>query len=354
MADIMEVAYDVTSLAQSPYGGVAQVCFHTLIQASRHPGVSPMGYYRRGRRENIVVDGVPPHRLSFTSQFRRTPFDIVHALCHRLPLLRAQKVVYTLYDAWSLQPNKYQSPNFQKKIGQRMRKELRKADVIVTISEWTRSQLLKLELADANKCVAVRLGVALPGPPPQASGKTDIDRWLTEPYVLFVGRIEARKNIGHLVEAVMQLSQLSLVIVGEPGFGYEDIVDRHLARFPSDRLCVLNRLAAYELDLLYRNAVAMLLPSWEEGFGLPILEAMVRGCPVITSNCSAASEIGAGGAILVDPADPTESHNALTMLYEDAAYRSRWRQIGLAHSSNFGWSKYFEDMISVYRSILSN
>lgn len=351
---MIEVAYDITSLAQLPYGGMAQVCSHTLVQARRHPDVSPMGYYRRGHRGNIAIDEVPLRRLSIASQFRRTPFDIVHALCHRLPSLRARKVVYTLYDVWSLYPNTYQSPDFQKTVGRRMRRELLKAGVIVTISEWTRSQLLRLELVDADKCVAVHLGATPPHSPPQVSGRTDISRWLTEPYVLFVGRIEARKNIGHIVEAVRPLSQLNLVIVGEPGFGYEDIVDRHLARFPSDRLCILSRVPAYELELLYHNAIAMLLPSWEEGFGLPILEAMVRGCPVITSNCSAASEVGAGGAILVDPADPTESRDALSRLYEDAAYRSHWQQTGLAHSSKFSWSKYFEDLISVYRSFLSN
>ncbi len=235
-----------------------------------------------------------------------------------------------------------------------MQKELLKADVIVTISEWTRSQLLGLELVDADKCVVVRLGAASPDSPPPASGRCDVNRWLPKPYVLFVGRIEVRKNISHLVEAVMPLSQLNLVIVGEPGFGYEDIVARHLARFPSDRLRILSRVPVHELELLYHNATAMLLPSWEEGFGLPILEAMARGCPVITSSCSAASEVGIGGAILVDPAEPAESREALSRLCEDAAYRNRWRQAGLAHCSKFSWSKYFEDLVSVYRLVLSN
>jgi len=350
---MIKLAYDITSVAESPYGGIAQVCYHTLAQAAKHGDISATGFYRRGRRENIAVDNVPLRRLIWTDRFRRSQFDIVHALCHRLPPVGGQKRVYTLYDAWSLYPNKYQSPSFQKTIGMRMKRELRKVDAIIAISDNTHKNLVELQLVDPNKCRVARIGVAPPEPPTPAGGNTEIENCLSRPYVLFVGRIEVRKNIGHIIDAVAPISQLDLVIVGEPGYGYDDITRSDLARFPQDRLHVLSRLDTSDLELLYRRALATLLPSWEEGFGLPILEAMVRGCPVITSNCSACAEVGAGGAILVDPANPSESTEALIRLYEDASYHDRIKQAGLHRSRDFSWEKYFDDLISVYRSVLS-
>jgi len=349
---MISVAYDVTSLAQSPYGGIARVCRHTLEQAAGHPDVEADAFYRRGDPSNIMVEAVPIRRSGWFDRFLPRQHDIVHALCHRLPPLRGRILVYTLYDAWSLYPNKYQSPGFQKPIGKRMRHDLDRADAVICISESTRRKLLELEIVDSAKCHVALMGASSPESDGGGGVSKEVERCSSRPFVLFVGRVEVRKNIGHIIKAVLPLSQLDLVIVGEPGYGYEEIADTVLPCLTKDRLHILNRLSETDLDWLYRHALATLLPSWEEGFGLPILEAMVRGCPVITSNCSASAEVGTGGAILTDPREPSQSTEALLRLSDDSAYRDKIVRDGLERSTQFGWENYFGQLVGIYGAAL--
>jgi len=349
---MISIAYEATALAQSPFGGITQVCRHTLVQARRHSELSLTALYRHGDEANLaVVDNVPCRRWSWIDRLRPREYDIVHALCHRLPTVTGRKTVYTLYDAWSLTPNRYQSRRFQMKIGARMERQLRKADAILAISEWTRDQLLKLDLVDPNRCRVALIGADRPPTPKEPSlsrGAVNTE----SPFALFVGRLEVRKNLPHVIDAVLAVPGLRLVVVGEPGYGYDELARSHLSRLPSDRLQVVNHIPQAELDRLYHHAVATLLPSHEEGFGLPVLEAMIRGCPMITSNRSASAEVGAGAAILVDPNQPAQSTEALVRVRDDHAYRDRIVAAGLKRGGEFGWDKYFQTLIDTYHQLL--
>ncbi len=349
---MIKVAYDVTSLAQSPFGGIARVCYHTLDQAGKHPDINPVAYYRRGETGNITIPEVKLLKPSMLGRFTSGEFDIVHSLCHRLLPIKGTRLVYTLYDAWSLYPNKYQAPDFQKKIGKRMRGELRKVDAIVSISDATHQRFLELDLVDKTKCSVVHPAVS---PPPQCPDSPDNDRltrWIEKPFVLFVGRLEYRKNLKHVVEAVKSLSHLNLIVVGEPGYGYEDDVRPHLELFPQDRLLNIRHVTVGDMELLYNRALATLLPSWEEGFGLPILEAMARGCPVITANCSASAEVAGEGGILVDPSEPGQSQSALQHLHDDQSFRDAMQGAALKRAAQFSWEGYFAKLVAVYGALL--
>jgi glycosyltransferase involved in cell wall biosynthesis len=345
------IAYDVTSLALAPMGGIAQVCRYTLEQAVRAEQISPVATYRRGEAGNITVPDVPILRVGRFSRLRLSQYDIVHALCHRVPPIRGRKLVYTLYDAWSLHPNRYQSDKFQRLVGKRMRKELSRADAIISISQSTQAKLLELNIVDPNKCHVALMGVEQAPVAPASDVSDDVRNCSKRPFVLFVGKMEIRKNLGHVVDAVRSQDDLDLVVVGEPGFGYEGFVGDALARMPQDRLRILSHLSANDLDWLYRNSLATLLPSWEEGFGLPILEAMVRGCPVITSNCSASAEVGGEAAVLVDPNDASQSTRALERLHDEPQFREQVIQAGLERVQQFGWDKYFQGVAAIYQGL---
>ncbi|MDH4034317.1 MAG: glycosyltransferase, partial [candidate division Zixibacteria bacterium] len=148
---MIRAAYDVTALGDSLHGGIAQVCYQTLLAADQHPDIAADGFYRANRPAENLKEEVPLRKLGLTTGWRVKPFDIVHGLCHRLPRLRGGRTVYTLHDVWSLYPNKYQSAGFQKKIGPRMRRELIAADCIITDSETTRDNLLNLDLVLPEK-----------------------------------------------------------------------------------------------------------------------------------------------------------------------------------------------------------
>jgi len=350
---MITVAYDLTSLAQSPFGGIAQVCLHTIDQAVANDHLEAYGLYRRGKRSNLDGIGCRVRRVTWTDRLIGPKPGILHALCHRIPTGRYEKLVYTLYDAWSLYTNRYQSADFQKLVGKRMRKELNRADAIACISNATRIRLLELDIVDPAVCHVATMGVADPVEVAQAVTDPKIRRMDMRPFVLFVGRIEMRKNLMHVIDAILPLGHLDLAIVGEPGYGYEEIAKTSLAAFPSERLHLFTQVDPGDLDWLYRKAVALLQPSWEEGFGLPILEAMVRGCPVITSNCSASAEVGGDAAALVNPAEASESSLILQRLTDDPVCRETMSKAGVERAKLFSWSRYFEQLMTTYRSILN-
>jgi glycosyltransferase involved in cell wall biosynthesis len=345
---MLKIAYDMTALAESPHGGVARVSYHSALQAAAHPSVEPIGYFRKGVRDNIGINDISIVKHRPYHQMLSPWYDIAHSLCHRKLQVRASRHVYTVHDAWSLEPNDYQDAAFQKKVGERLRREIEAADHVVTISETTRNHLLKAGLVQPENCTVTYLGYS---PPETETDGKAFPRPPT-PYVLYVGCLEMRKNISHLLDAVRPLSDVHLVIAGQPGYGYEEEIKGELEAFPHDRIHLLKTVTRGDLPRLYRNAVATLLPSWEEGFGLPILEAMANSCPIITSNRSANAEIGGDAAILIDPNIPEQSHRAIEKLRDDNDYRKTVVRAGENRSRLFTWEKYFDSLMVVYERVL--
>jgi glycosyltransferase involved in cell wall biosynthesis len=350
---MISVAYDADSLAVSRYGGIATTCYHTLRQASLHPDIAPTALYRRGDPLSVGLGTIPWERHNILQRFLPDRFDILHALCHRLPTVRARKRVYMLHDAWSLRPNKYQPPAFQKKVGARMRRELAAVDLVIVGSQAVEKELAGHNLVDPAKVTVAYQGVE---PPPAAFGKPitfEIEPLLRVPYVLFVGRLETRKNILHILEAVRPLGDMHLVLVGQPGFGYENEISTGLAGFPDARLHRFTQIPGRDLGLLYRHALAGVFPSWEEGFGLPILEAMAAGCPVVTANCSAPPEVVGDSALLVDPNDPGQTREAIERLRADRAFGEKLGAAGARRAAAFTWERYFKVLASAYLQLLA-
>jgi glycosyltransferase involved in cell wall biosynthesis len=349
---MITIGYEATSLAVSPYGGIARYCYHVLQGAGDRADVRGTALYRYGSSANLSITGVSARKLSWLSRILGEPYDIAHSLCHRLPNVRSGKIVYTVHDAWSLAPNRWQGEAYQKRLGRRMRREIGRADLVVADSDWTRTQLLALGVVDESRCRTVPLGVVLPDERSAGTIGPEVQEAIRRRYVLFVGRIENRKNLEHVVEAVRPLPALELVLVGEPGFGYEGIAERTLSRFPSERLICLKRVSSEELSALYRNAVATLQPSWEEGFGLPVLEGMAHGSPVITSNGTSCVEVAGDGALLVDPSRPQESQAWLERLVEENGFREALIRRGSERARQFSWERSFAALLEGYRWVL--
>jgi glycosyltransferase involved in cell wall biosynthesis len=229
-----------------------------------------------------------------------------------------------------------------------MRRDISRSDLVVTDSDWTRTSLLKHGLIDESRCLALPIGVDCAGRHASATGPAGLEA--APPYVLFVGRLENRKNLPHIIEAVRPLSTLRLVLLGEPGHGYGEI-ETLLTQFPADRLVLLHHVSEPELIWLYQHALATLQPSWDEGFGLPVLEAMAAGSPVITSNCSAMAEVAGDAAVLVAPDAPDQSRRALEQLRDDPSLRARLLAAGRLRAQKFSWDIYGERLAGIYRTL---
>ncbi len=164
------------------------------------------------------------------------------------------------------------------------------------------------------------------------------------PYFLFIGTLQPRKNIVRLVEAFAKVlketkQDLALVVVGKKGWLYEEILQAPEKYGVVDYVKFLDKISDDELPILYKNAVAYVLPSLYEGFGLPVLEAMKYDCPVITSNVSSLPEAGGEAALYVNPESVDDIAKKMSEVLENKKLRSDLIAKGKKQAAKFSWEK---------------
>ena len=174
---------------------------------------------------------------------------------------------------------------------------------------------------------------------------------LAGPYVLFVGTIEPRKNLAGLMAAMALLDRpdTTLVLVGPTGWG--DHLD-DLASGLSSPVVRLGHVPADDLPGLYAGAGVFCFPSFEEGFGLPVLEAMAAGAPVVTSATTATAEVAGAAGLLVDPGDPSALAAALAEVLDDSSVAAAIREAGRRRAAEHRWATTARLTVDVYRSVL--
>jgi glycosyltransferase involved in cell wall biosynthesis len=173
--------------------------------------------------------------------------------------------------------------------------------------------------------------------------------------ILFVGTIEPRKNVARLVEAYSRLrdGQVKLVIGGARGWLYEEVFARVEELELTGDVLFPGYIPPDELPLWYNAAELFVYPSLYEGFGLPPLEAMACGTPVITSNVSSLPEVVGEAGLTVDPMDSMGLAEAMNQVLADEALRQSMRERGLSRASRFSWAKAARETVGVYRRALS-
>jgi len=180
---------------------------------------------------------------------------------------------------------------------------------------------------------------------------------LPERYILFVGTLEPRKNVQTLLQAFAQViaempqDDLTLVIAGGKGWGGEDYMSTVDALKLHDHVRFAGFVGDDHLPELYRGALLFVYPSLYEGFGLPVLEAMACGTPVITSNRASLPEVAGDAALLVDPTQPEALAAAMTSILNDAELRRTLRAKGLARAHTFTWDAVAQQTVAIYRAV---
>jgi glycosyltransferase involved in cell wall biosynthesis len=205
-----------------------------------------------------------------------------------------------------------------------LRRVLRAADAIVAVSEFSRAETIELAGVPPDRIRVIPHGVDSVFTPEGAHGEGD--------YVLAVATLEPRKNLGRAVEAAREAG-VELRVVGARGWGGIE-VDGWVGEIPDT-----------ELAALYRGAHCVLYPSLYEGFGLPVLEAMACGAPVVTSAATAMEEVAGGAAVLVDPLDV----EAIAQGVRDAlARRDELAAAGLARAREFTWHRTADAVVELW------
>ena len=178
---------------------------------------------------------------------------------------------------------------------------------------------------------------------------------ITKPYILTVGTIEPRKNLKILLKALSTIKEdipnLQWVIVGKKGWGYRGFMKEiQKSKFVSD-IIIVDYIKEAELTSLYKKAQAMVYPSLYEGFGLPPLEAMQCGCPVICSNTSSLPEVVGDAGITFCPENVTELKHALYQVLTDKKIRLEMSKKGLEQAQKFSWDKCAKQTINFFKQL---
>jgi glycosyltransferase involved in cell wall biosynthesis len=287
----------------------------------------------------------------------RARADLFHATDFVAPLPNPTPTVVTIHDLSFLRRPELVTPQAARYYAQ-VPRSVRRARAVIAVSSATARDVVTMLGVPQDRVHVVPLAADATFRPLDDEGllRTARDRYrLPGRFVLFVGTREPRKNLGALIDACAGIREgdgsLPLVLVGEEGWLASDL-ERRVRE--EEHVRVLGPVAADELVAIYNLATVVALPSLDEGFGLPVVEAMACGTPVVCSDRGALPEVAGDAAILVDPHDVGGIAAALRSVMEDESLRERMRQRGLARSATFGWDRTAEETAAVYRSALED
>lgn len=240
---------------------------------------------------------------------------------------------------------------------------VKKASKILTISKSSKNDIIKSYSVNPGKVIVTYPGIKeLSGLNPQVYGMKKIENKynISENFVLFVGTLQPRKNISKLIEAFSKVinqeskvKNLELVVVGKRGWQYEEILEAPERFGIKERVKFLESVNDEELSVLYKNALCYVLPSLYEGFGLPVLEAMKAGCPVITSDVSSLPEAGGNACLYVDPNDVDDIAEKIRKLVTSDKLRNDLIAKGKEQVKKFSWNKTAKETLSALEKLVN-
>ena len=283
--------------------------------------------------------------------------DLFHSLAQRAPAFRFRREVVTVFDVFPITGTNYSTPDFRQKFSALLLDAVRRAARVITASHYTAGQLQQHCGVQPEKICVIPVGVDNPGPPATAEERAnERRRWVGRgnELVLAVGAIQNRKNTLGAVRAVAMLPErFHLLLAGGFGYGSEAVRDFVQRERLSGRIHTLGYVAPRQLDSLYKAASVFLFPSFEEGFGIPVLEAMARGVPVVAANTSSLPEVGGDAVVYVDPHFVEEIAAKVRQVTEDGNLSANLIQRGRARARQFTWQSTAEKTLGVYEAILA-
>ena len=340
----MTIGLDATYSTGGQLSGVGLYSHEILFGlAAAHPEARFQFCYRPHRYRQAPLP-LPPNvrRRLILEPFSPRGADLFHGLNQRLPRIRMRRTVATFHDLFVMS-GEYSTPEFRARFTEQARDAAERADAIIAVSEFTRQQVIGLLGVAPARVRVVHHGIrqlALPA----------LER---EKVILNVGAIQTRKNIARLVEAFEALDPgWRLVLAGSSGYGSAEILARIEASPARARIVVTRYVSPEELSVWYARASIFAFPSLDEGFGMPVLEAMASGIPVVTSNRSAMPEVAGDAAVLVNPESVGELTQALHDLTQQEPLRRDWIRKGRERAHQFTWEKAVAETWSLYRELL--
>ena len=366
----------------SPRTGIGNYVFALGNELLASPEVTPSFFYAKEwslylrkdplpninsvkmRVKHYVPGAYPIFRTISSGYFRRGlknhPIDVYHEpnyLVYRFD----GPVVITVHDlSWIRHPETHPKERLRA-MERYFPRSLDNASAIITDCQFVKNELVEVFGVAPAKINPVLLGVSPDfASMPQAHAQPVLESYGLDfgGYFLYVGTLEPRKNIPTLLEAFSSLpphiqKRYPLALAGMRGWLTSGIESRMRPLAERGLVKVLGYVPDPHMSALYSGARAFILPSLYEGFGLPVLEAMACGAPVIASRSSSIPEVAGDAGVLCEPMDVTAFANAMRQLAEDAPLRQNLSAAGIARAASFSWQATAKATISVYRNTLA-
>lgn len=358
----MRIAIDASSAASPLRSGVGVSLVNVLNALARIDSENQyLVCYRLSRLQHFRSLYCPPapnfHRRIFQEPFYLPRADVFHGGDARLPARNGVAATAMVHDVFALVCDDFATSAFREKKIRRYRHLVECADRIIAASENTRYDLIRLLGARADKVIVSHHGVsdAFRRSPPEEVKRVTAKYSLPTPYVLSLAAFSKRKNIDRVLAAHALLRkqhriEARLVLAGS--LDYWEQCRPTMSRLdPGGQVVLAGFIEDEDLPALYSGARMFVFPSLYEGFGLPPLEAMACGVPVIASNRSSVPEVVGEAGILVDPENEVEMAEAMAAVDSDAALREKLSAAGVQRAKLFTWENAARRLLDVWKTL---
>lgn len=295
-------------------------------------------------------------RLPIDLYMRRLRPDVFFTPTHYSPRMSPVPTVMTIFDlSYIFFPDLFKKGDLYK-LRNWTAHSVKQASKILTISTSSKNDIIEEYGVDENKVIVTYLGIKnVVSLEPRVYGMNQLQNkyQLQEKFILFVGTLQPRKNIVKLIQAYSRINKkdVDLVIVGKRGWLYEEILEAPKKYGVADRVKILENVNDEDLAVFYKHALCYVLPSLYEGFGLPVLEAMQYGCPVLTSNVSSLPEAGGDAVLYFDPNNVDDMAEKITKIVNDEKLRKVLIEKGKKQAQKFNWDKTAKQTLDVLREV---
>lgn len=325
---------------------------HLLEELGSAPAAADLRVAACTRHPELVPAGVEPISLPARSQPARMALSLPRLAARTAPVLHTQYVVppgfrgatvVTVHDLSFEHHPEWMARRDRLLFRTLVPRAVRRAAKVLTVSETTRADLVERYAVPAERVVVTHNGV-------DPRFRPDGPRVSREPFLLFVGALHPRKGLLTALEAMARLPDAPpLVVVGPPKHG-APAVEAAVARLGLEgRVELTGHVDHAELAALYRSAAAFVFPSLFEGFGLPVVEAMASGTPVVTTTAGSLPEVAGDAAVLVPPGDPEALAAGIREALRDGPALAA---AGVANAARFRWADLAARTADVYREVL--
>ena len=369
----MKVGYDIT-LLQQQMTGVAEYEYNLLTAMSSlcechcymgkyASDQATKEYLDRLKRRTAGWHAFPYGRIwkniVLPASVRLSGIDVFHCVSGDIPQSVGRRVVYTIHDLAPFRvPHEYPEVDTEE-LRLTLLRAINTADQVIADSASTKTDILEFLDVDGGKVTVVPHGVSLAFMKTEGedAAQSRLKGLIAGPYILTSGAHHRRKNFRTLLQMFVQLCDAdaydgSLVATGTLGEEDRAAVERLPLRIRK-RVCITGYVTRRDLEQLYASADVFVFPNLYEGFGLPVLEAMISGCPVASSNTSSMPEVLGDAGLYFDPMDCDQMKAAVTTLLNDLELRQRFSLAGISRAKKFSWSQTAAETCKVYEKALA-